>query len=213
MFYVLDHGLKAIPTDAAWELVTMLRYDHTWARMNLYFLSRPDEKIDQDKPNNIFDAWRPSPICDLEEEDNTPIVHTGILDREGIYRALSQEKKEIRLFQLFPGKSEDLIHGDVFVASLNDKTGLSRESCFKSYLAFGTYGNIRHCRMYGEMLTTFVLTWLIKKDCRHSESPAGTKTPPLKNEAQILWIDALCINQSDNKEKMSQIGFMRDIFS
>jgi len=89
--------------------------------MNLYFLSRPDEKIDQDKPSNIFDVWRPSPICDLEEEDNTPIVHTGILDREGIYCALSQEKKQIRLFQLFPRKSEDLIHGDVFVASLNDK--------------------------------------------------------------------------------------------
>ncbi|KAG7290311.1 hypothetical protein NEMBOFW57_000310 [Staphylotrichum longicolle] len=127
--------------------------------------------------------------------------------RRSPYKALAKTSRELRLICLSPGEQDDPI-----VCELVDNVSL--ESARSEYLAisyyagdpadtvpitvngmkfnaFATLGNaIRHVRLSAEALARLV--------------DGGRK--------QLLWVDQICIDQSNVSERAHQVGLMKDIY-
>ena len=144
------------------------------------------------------------------------------------YSPLSQEKREIRLLKLYPGEAEDPLVGDLLTVSLNDRpvydalsyvwgpptpkyplrinssAGLMRTLRYPSTMLKGT----THYWYYPEKLTSTF----------HSEIPIGPNLRQALQDlrspenAMILWVDAICINQGDIHEREHQVGIMGSIY-
>ncbi|KAF4948993.1 hypothetical protein FGADI_9278 [Fusarium gaditjirri] len=111
----------------------------------------------------------------------------------------SSDSSEIRLIKLHPGSGDDPLRADILHASLDDPR------------VAGGYEAVSYAWEDGH--TTDKL-----------ETPRGVLliTPSLfhalhrfrlKDESRILWADAVCINQSDNAEKASQVALMNEIYA
>ncbi|KAI1053270.1 hypothetical protein LB506_012304 [Fusarium annulatum] len=119
-----------------------------------------------------------------------------IWPRSGIYAPLDTDRREIRLASIVPGRWSEDVYCNLEVVSLDDTP---------------TYEALSYT--WGDPLdeTSILLngvTFLVTKNLhcalrrlRHSD------------EARHIWIDALCINQSNKPEKTRQIELMKDIYS
>ena len=114
----------------------------------------------------------------------------------GLYRPLSPTTKEIRILILEPGPSEAAIKCHLQHVSLNST--LEFEAL--SYM-WGDPSRLRRIHLSGHEWT---VTENLERALRHHRE---------EQEPRPLWVDALCINQSDMAERSQQVGMMREIYA
>ncbi|KAF5602219.1 heterokaryon incompatibility (het-6OR allele) [Fusarium pseudocircinatum] len=120
--------------------------------------------------------------------------------RQYAYMPLSNGScsSEIRLIKLYSGSVDDPLRAEILHASLNSDI-------------VGKYEAVSYA-------------WEDGHATNKLETPRGIIfiTPSLfhalhrfrlKEESRLLWADAVCINQSDNEEKASQVALMSDIYA
>ncbi|OTA53075.1 HET-domain-containing protein [Hypoxylon sp. EC38] len=117
------------------------------------------------------------------------------------YESLGYNDK-IRLLRLEKGTGEDPLHGDLVSAALKDP--IIYEAV--SYVWADDDGDTTRNRpLYlGERWEILLIT----KNCE-----ATIRRLRLTGEDRILWIDAVCINQTDVYERSQQVGLMSQIYS
>jgi hypothetical protein len=116
------------------------------------------------------------------------------------YQPLDQTKNEIRLLKILPirrvdGKEYDTVECSLFVISLDSST----EYDALSY-TWGDASNLREISLDGQ---PFKVTPNLEDALWHLQS---------HDRVKIFWIDALCINQNDDRERSAQVGKMRTIY-
>lgn len=120
-----------------------------------------------------------------------------VLIRSYRYEPLNSDKREIRLFDLEPGKREDPIRGTLRTVSLDDDP---QYECL-SYL-------------WGKLEKTFPVYIGEYYELRaHYNLCAALRDLRPEDETLTIWIDAICIDQTRLDEKSYQIPLMRDIYT
>lgn len=138
----------------------------------------------------------PEPLADSSEMC-VPAKRMGMIaSSHHPYQYNQLADDEIRLFTLFPGEGTDSIQGMIWIT--NSKMA-------------GWYKTLSY--VWGaEQQPIHVLDTpsgeLRIKDALHT-ALVGLRS---KSEPLTLWIDALCINQGDGREKVQQIAFLPEIF-
>ncbi|KAK4222693.1 hypothetical protein QBC38DRAFT_489218 [Podospora fimiseda] len=140
----------------------------------------------------------------VDEEDPPSTVPetsliTGNLDpSKGIYQeiALASDNSQIRLLQLQAGTGEDPIV--CFLKAVNLEGHPEYDAL--SYV-WGNPGVTGSIQLHGREHSVTINLWDALKRLRQPD------------KHRRLWVDALCINQTDSKEKEGQIGLMGKIYS
>ena len=121
-----------------------------------------------------------------------------------MYRSLDIEKRQIRLLRIRKYNSARReIHGSLHICSLDDccpYSAVSYEwdpSSFEQLAPLTLLTQSGHSLQLGSNLSAFLI--------EHTKQ----NTKPYK----LLWIDAICINQRDRKERATQVAIMRQIYS
>ncbi|SCN99248.1 related to heterokaryon incompatibility protein (het-6OR allele) [Fusarium fujikuroi] len=110
----------------------------------------------------------------------------------------SSDNNEIRLIKLHPGSGDDPLRADILHASLDlDIVG--------RYEAVSYAWEDGHATNKLETARGIIL---ITPSLFHALYRFR-----LKDEPRILWADAVCINQSDNEEKATQVALMSNIYA
>lgn len=133
-----------------------------------------------------------------------PGYNEKFVRRKGSYgfRALQQDKKEIRLVLLEPGKPNDQIACSIFHTTLGSWNQPSYEAV--SYTWADENGDFSFSRML---------------HCGKEEVPvtrnceAALKRLRHERRQKRIWIDQLCIDQSDIAERGHQVGMMSEIYA
>jgi hypothetical protein len=129
---------------------------------------------------------------------------------------------ETRLIYLHPGSFDDHIYCTIYHAPISEKmpkpeyTALSyvwgsaaqKQSLQLGYQHLPTNGTARTWPPYTSSLgadcyNAFPVTNNLEKALRHLRDPTSGRT---------LWVDAICINQSDQKEVLSQVQRMHFVY-
>lgn len=132
---------------------------------------------------NLARSW--SKLCSIEPA-NTSVFY---------YPAIDSLREEIRLLRLFPGSQSETIRGELLVVSLLD------HPCYEalSYV-WGDASDKRSVSLSGQPFSVTANLEKALKNLRYCK------------KERVLWIDALCIDQSDDEEKGQQIQMMRAIY-
>jgi hypothetical protein len=102
------------------------------------------------------------------------------------YEELSSEGRWIRLLKLLPGTSDDKICLELFTAELENAPSYEAIS-----YCWGDPNDLEEVICCGN---TMDITYSLYSGLERFRYP---------EKERILWADAICINQSDNKEKRS----------
>ncbi|KAF2034954.1 hypothetical protein EK21DRAFT_55520 [Setomelanomma holmii] len=115
------------------------------------------------------------------------------------YQELRQSEEEIRLLELLPNNGNDKLKKFPSCRIIHASLQKKREYTALSYV-WDDSGNSRLILLenYSVKVTKNLY------DAMMALRPAA--------EPLVIWIDSLCINQSDTKEKSWQVGLMRDIY-
>jgi hypothetical protein len=111
------------------------------------------------------------------------------------YLFLERESSEIRILTLLPGSWDEEIHCRLRKASLD----LNPEYEALSY-AWGDLLHTKHIHLDGH---TIEVTSNLEVALRYLRRPS---------EELSLWVDALCIDQSDDSEKSHQVALMDKVY-
>ncbi|KAE8378080.1 heterokaryon incompatibility protein-domain-containing protein [Aspergillus bertholletiae] len=112
-----------------------------------------------------------------------------------VWESLRKASKSIRLLHLWPGAAAEDLRGNLTISTLTEES---------------KYDALSYT--WGSTLQPFILY------TSDGEIPITTslylalRRMRKRNETIYLWVDAICINQSDNAEKVSQISMMPEIF-
>lgn len=120
----------------------------------------------------------------------------GITVNQRPYEYLALSKDEIRLFLLFPGKQSEPIHGMIFTVPSIKDAGNFRTLSYE----WGERKKEKQILTENGVLKIWGSLHSLIMTLREEESPA------------VFWIDAICINQIDDKEKIQQIRLLPEIF-
>ncbi|KAF5252271.1 hypothetical protein FANTH_2827 [Fusarium anthophilum] len=112
-----------------------------------------------------------------------------------LYRPIAGDK-EIRLLILEPGAREDVLECELINAELSWRTRFEALS-----YAWGDDTTKHELKCSGHIIGVMANLHDALLDLR------------LPTQRRVLWIDALCINQTDNDEKSKQIRLMHEIYS
>lgn len=113
-----------------------------------------------------------------------------------MYKPLNPDAQETRLLTLHRGSEPEWIHCTLSVESLEDRPSYTAVS-----YAWGTNQPVREIVING-----------VAVDVTHTVyEMLMTLRDMFRN--RCLWVDALCINQDDAKEKAHQVGMMGSIYS
>ncbi|KAG5751478.1 hypothetical protein H9Q69_013727 [Fusarium xylarioides] len=110
----------------------------------------------------------------------------------------SPESNEIRLIKLHPGSGDDPLRADILHASLDSDVVGGYEAVSYAWEDGHTTNKLETPR--GILLITPSLFHALHRF-------------RLKEESRMLWADAVCINQSDNAEKATQVALMDEIYA
>jgi hypothetical protein len=106
---------------------------------------------------------------------------------------------EIRVIHLYPGTDSDQIQGDLQIISV-------KESTVAPYSALSyTWGDPHQSQ--------YPITLCNQKFHVRENLFIALKALRCSDSLKVLWIDAICINQEDKKEKTKQIPLMTQIYS
>lgn len=133
---------------------------------------------------------------------STPMTGKGVQESPAPlsshhYEPLDRAKKSIRLLQILPGEDNDSIQCELHYCGLTSQ--LKYQALSYMWDHNGTQIPI-FCD--GQPLTIGNNLWKLLKEYRRTRTSSNP----------CLWIDALCINQSDAQERNHQVGQMRDIY-
>jgi len=119
-----------------------------------------------------------------------------------IYQQLDTSRHEIRLLTLHPTTDEsEQIHCSLSHAELQSKNG----SASPIYEALSyVWGE----PVFSEPILLNDQEFLITPSLKYALSYLRYKTEP-----RVLWVDAVCINQSNIEERNQQVALMREIYS
>ncbi|KAF4974162.1 hypothetical protein FZEAL_8900 [Fusarium zealandicum] len=110
-----------------------------------------------------------------------------------IYKPLDKTKKQIRILHLLPGTFDDDIRCDLSVEPV--QTNFEALS-----YVWGDVSFKQVIQVQGQQIS---VTTNVELALRHIRSPTQTRR---------LWVDAVCINQTDNNERNHQVGMMAAIY-
>ena len=130
------------------------------------------------------------PLCEFRTSlPKTPTI-------EMAYAELDTNQNLIRLLRLGPASSDDdEITCSFVIASLDEKPEFEALSY--------TWGDVNDTRPVEVEGSALPVTSNLHSALRHLR---------LKDKERTLWVDALCINQADFKEKMHQVSRMSSIY-
>jgi Heterokaryon incompatibility protein (HET) len=116
--------------------------------------------------------------------------------KKNLYQPLSDKEPEIRLLALFPSKSREAqLSGSLSIATLKDQP---------SYMALSyVWGHVSSSENICISGLDVPITTNLSCALRYIRSRTNTS---------VLWIDALSINQCDDREKSKQVPLMRQIY-
>ncbi len=129
-----------------------------------------------------------------------------------LYLPLDRTKLEFRFLYVIPGSDDGMVHCDMFTAPLG-----SIPFCALSYV-WGDPHDIRTIMVNGhEMAATANLESALHRIRREFpiigfERPFTPKVIPAAEPCPI-WVDAICINQSDLGERADQVTMMEALYS
>jgi hypothetical protein len=113
-----------------------------------------------------------------------------------LYHALNSHRQEIRILTLTPGKDTEVVHCDLNTASLVDMPAYTA----LSYVWGGAHQDLSIC----ERDIRFPVTGNLALALRSMRKA---------DREEVLWVDAVCINQDDVIEKQHQIRLMGRVYS
>jgi len=120
-------------------------------------------------------------------------------ERSFHYSPLDSSDLEIRLLRLLPGSDDEQVRLETFFTSLNERP---------RYIALSyVWGSKKSMRLISVNGLDFRVTQNLFYALEHLRNMQGqdTGTP--------FWIDAICINQSDDFEKNRQVRLMTNIYA
>lgn len=131
--------------------------------------------------------WLPWPLYNSIKDNNT---HT----RTYKYRALLQQLEDIRLLQILPGTSSNTIRCTFVTEKLGKSVFEALSYCWTS-------------SGFPKTISVDDQEFKVTSDLHRALSCLRSS-----QSIRTVWIDAICINQSDLKEKSQQVQRMRDIY-
>jgi hypothetical protein len=136
----------------------------------------------------------------ISSMSENPVEDTASRTTSYSYEALKDDQSAhpIRLLRLFPASTFDAdIKCELFNTTLDAKDRVSFEAL--SY-TWGDVNSTSPIILHGNL---HLITKTLKLALRHLRYP---------ERERILWVDALCINQSNNSEKSQQVLQMRHVY-
>ncbi|KAK5659022.1 hypothetical protein OQA88_1109 [Cercophora sp. LCS_1] len=118
------------------------------------------------------------------------------------YAPLNNQNEEIRLLTLLPGDFDEPIHCQIVTCSL--KTSPTYNALSYVWGDVTTASDPRNTVLLDSH--SFSVTANLLSALHHLRAPATSR--PV-----TLWVDAVCINQSDVDERSQQVAIMRDIYA
>ncbi|PVH93608.1 HET-domain-containing protein, partial [Periconia macrospinosa] len=115
------------------------------------------------------------------------------------HEPLNPNKREIRLLEVLPGNDGDTIQCHLRVVNFADHPVYTA----LSYTWSNGNRSIHHIWIDGKMLQFGNNLWLFLQEFRKRKATDGV----------LLWVDAICIEQSNIQERNHQVAQMRDIYS
>jgi hypothetical protein len=113
------------------------------------------------------------------------------------YTALDTSSRQIRLLELHPGKLETDLACSFRIISLDDHSARYEALSY----VWGASTNIGFIYVEGQRTLITDNLWRALRGLRHPENQ------------RLLWVDALCINQSDDDERSQQVSLMHAIYT
>ncbi|KAF2105436.1 heterokaryon incompatibility protein-domain-containing protein, partial [Lophiotrema nucula] len=112
-----------------------------------------------------------------------------------MYTAINTSAEEIRVLTLAAGKADDDIHCTLQTTPLST----ARYEALSYVWGYSRSTRLIHVQEKETQVTENLEAAL--RDLRYDDQP------------RLLWVDALCINQSDGEEKGHQVRMMGNIYS
>lgn len=150
-------------------------------------------KPEQEEVKDSLSALQAS--VEAKSNPQSTVENLGFISPFYMYSPLNDARKEIRLAVLLPGKANDSVRVSLRLVSL-------QESPQYEALSY-CWGNCAEQSSIYVDNRNFVVTlslWDALRSLRSEKSP------------RIMWIDSICINQQDFRERGNQVMMMRNIY-
>ncbi|CAF3511544.1 unnamed protein product [Fusarium graminearum] len=136
------------------------------------------------------------------DDEKLTTITSNLDTHEVIYTPLNGTRHEIRLLTLHPDAEE---HNQICCTLSHAELKPSKSSDFPAYEALSyVWGKPN----FSELILLNDQDFFITPSLKYALSCLRYKTQP-----RVLWVDALCINQSDILERNHQVSLMREIYS
>lgn len=132
-----------------------------------------------------------SPLRSRSEERDCLLPRLGAL----AYEPIDSENGEIRLVELLPGRYSDVIQINLYTKNLDDRPSYGALS-----YTWGTTSSSNRAIVNGCPVPV------------QESLDLGLRRLRITNEPRTLWVDALCINQNDVRERSHQVQQMCRIY-
>lgn len=121
------------------------------------------------------------------------------------YKPLDPNLRDIRLLRIYPGGYDEVVRCSLSIVSLEHRPKFDALS-----YVWGDAGDTR--TVYVDNVP-FPATTNLESALRHIREHSCEATEELIPANRDVWIDAICINQSDVEERNQQVRMMKDIYS
>ena len=144
-----------------------------------------------------------------DETDSFYAAPNDVFYSSNTYQRLSADKKEIRLLRILPGQDDSQIE-----CQLIQEVALAQPDHIAYHALSYSAGNLKdivQVKIESIDFNVFRSVWEVMQQMRsfNNEHGAGDHA----KEWPPIWIDQICINQSDLTEKASQVLFMQTIYA